>query len=145
MRNLTENSIKKMVNAWYKKLDIHAPMVEILPMLSNEDSLHMVFPEVSINGLAAFESWYQSVIRIFFYESHKVKEIKSKINGNEAEIKIVVEWKASRWKPPAGYSDRIKLDAYQTWHVKWSFKTNSPVIIKYIVDELKYHEGSSRL
>jgi hypothetical protein len=42
----TEESIKDFVADWYKKLDVHAPMVEVLPMLANEE-LEMVFPEVT--------------------------------------------------------------------------------------------------
>ena len=145
MNNLTKESIEKMARAWYEKLDVHAPLIEILPMLSGDGDLSMVFPEATLKGLAAFESWYQGVIRIFFDEVHNVKEVSSEINGDKATVKIVVQWEASRWNPPARYSDRIKLDAYQTWEVKWSDKAGGPVVTKYIVNELKYHEGSARL
>jgi hypothetical protein len=113
-------------------------------MLSDEE-LFMVFPEATLQGLASFEAWYQSVIRIFFDEVHIVKMVEPTINGDTAEVKIIVQWEASRWVPPARFSDRIKLDAYQTWTVKRSAKTGKPVITRYTVDELKYHEGSAKL
>ncbi|MBF0606203.1 MAG: hypothetical protein SFH39_10090 [Candidatus Magnetobacterium sp. LHC-1] len=141
---LTPEVIDKLARVWYDKLDVHAPMIEILPMLA-EEGLFMVFPEATLEGLAAFELWYQGVIRIFFDEVHVVKSVESNINGDQAEVKVVVQWEASCWTPPARYSKRIKLDAYQTWTVKVSDKTGLPVISKYTVDDLKYNEGSAKL
>ena len=51
---LTNEDIKEMVVAWYKKLDVHAPMTEILPFLV-DDGLEMVFPEATVEGWAGFE------------------------------------------------------------------------------------------
>ena len=145
MSQLTQESIETMARDWYQKLDVHAPMIEILPMLSDEGDLKMVFPEATLIGLNAFEGWYQGVIRIFFDEVHTVKEVTSEIAGDRANVKVVVHWEASRWVPPARYSDRIKMDAYQTWEVKYSEKVNGPVITKYVVDDLKYDADSAKL
>jgi hypothetical protein len=145
MSQLTKESIENMAMDWYRKLDVHAPMIEILPMLSDEGDLKMVFPEATLTGLNAFEGWYQGVIRIFFDEVHTVKEVTSEIAGDRANVKVVVHWEASRWVPPARYSDRIKLDAFQTWEVKYSKKVNGPVITKYVVDDLKYDADSAKL
>lgn len=139
---LTENNIKDLAVEWYKKLDVHAPMVEILPFLV-DDGLEMVFPEATVKGWSGFEGWYQRVIRIFFDEKHTVKECVSEINDNKATVKVVVEWQASVWNPPADKSERIVLDAYQTWEV--IEQDGKPKVIKYIVDEMKYHEGSAKL
>src|SRR4030042_2680727 len=96
---LTAVAIRKMAIEWYRKLDVHAPMVEILPMLA-EKGLKMRFPEATLSGQGAFEGWYQGGIRIFFDEAHKGKRIRSVIRGNRAKVKIVVRWAASRWAPP---------------------------------------------
>lgn len=141
--SLNETGIKEMAAEWYRKLDVHAPMVEILPLLA-EEGLEMKFPEAMLNNLAEFEGWYQGVIRIFFDEMHKLKEVSVKINGDRADVHIVVEWHASVWKPPAAKSARIMLDADQTWVVKAS-KEGKPVIATYIVNSLNYHEGSAKL
>jgi len=140
----TPDAIDKFARDWYRKLDVHAPMVEILPML-DEKNLFMIFPEATLTGLAAFESWYQGVIRIFFDEVHNVQSVQSKINGDEAEAKIVVRWEASRWKPPARSSDRIKCNAYQTWNVKKCPGPVGMVVTKYIVDRIEYLEDSATL
>ncbi len=141
---LTEAEIAKMARAWYRKLDVHAPMVEILPMLA-EKGLRMKFPEATLSGQDAFEGWYQGVIRIFFDEAHKVKSVKAKIKGTKATVKIVVRWAASRWRPPAANSDRIVMDAYQTWEVRRSTKTGRPEVVTYIVDRLVPAKGSAKL
>lgn len=144
MENLTAESIKKFTIDWYNYLDIHAPQVDFIDNLSKKD-LKMVFPEATLSGRASFESWYQGVIRIFFDEVHTVKVVESKIaaDGQTADVKVVVQWEASAWNPPARYSKRIKCDAYQTWKV--AIEERRIVITVYIVDELKYHEGSAKL
>lgn len=141
---LTEAEIKELATTWYKKLDVHAPMVELLPLLTDQE-LEMVFPEATVYGHAGFEGWYQRVIRIFFDEVHTLKQVTPTISGDKADVQVVVQWEASVWNPPAAASARIKLDAYQRWVVKRSPETGKPVIVRYIVDSLKYHEGSAKL
>lgn len=139
---LTEKSINDLAVDWYKKLDVHVPMVEILPSLADAE-LEMVFPETTVYGHAGFEGWYQRVIRIFFDEVHTVKSVVPVINGDTATVKVVVQWEASVWNAPEAFSKRIKCDAFQTWEVKYS---NGRVqVTKYIVDGLEYHEGSATL
>jgi hypothetical protein len=119
-------------------------MVEILPMLADE-GLTMVFPEATLEGHAGFEGWYQTVIRLFFDEVHELGEFKAEIKGDTAYIKLVVHWEASRWNPPARFSDRLNVDAYQTWEMKRSPVTGKPIVTKYVVDDIKYREGSAKL
>ena len=141
---LTAAEIETMAADWYKKLDIHAPLEEYREMLATED-LKMVFPEATVEGWEGFKGWYEKVINIFFDEVHKLKQVDSTINGTEAEVKVIVQWEASIWNPPEAYSKRIVLDAYQTWTVIRDPQTSKPVVLTYIVDELKYHEGSAKL
>jgi len=141
---VTETDINELVSQWYKKLDVHAPMVEILPLLADQD-LEMVFPETTAYGYAGFESWYQRVIRVFFDEIHTLKEVTPTPVDDTTEVKIVVQWQASMWNPPNPKSDRINCDAYQRWVTRRSPTTDKPIIVKYIVDKLEYHEGSARI
>jgi hypothetical protein len=140
---LTQESIQTLAEAWYKKLDVHAPMVELLPMLADEE-LEMVFPEATVYGHGGFEGWFQRVIRIFFDEVHTVKNVLAEISGNTASVKVVVQWEASVWNAPEANSKRIMLDAYQTWEVK-QLTDERIVITKYTVDQLQYAEGSASL
>lgn len=141
--SLTTQSVKKLAADWYHKLDVHAPLVELLPMVA--DDAEMKFPEATLKGLAEFEGWYERVIRIFFDEVHTLKQVDVKLNGDAADVKVIVHWEASVWNPPAAKSQRIKLDAYQTWIVKRSPISGDPVIATYIVDRLEYTADSAKL
>lgn len=140
---LTQQSIQTLAEAWYKKLDVHAPMVELLPLLANKE-LEMVFPEATVYGHAGFEGWFQRVIRIFFDEVHTVKLVEPIITESTAVVKVIVHWEASVWNSPDANSKRIMLDAYQTWEVK-QLTDERIVITKYTVDQLQYAEGSASL
>jgi hypothetical protein len=141
---LTKNEIAAFVAAWYKKLDVHAPMVDCLQMLADKD-LEMRFPEATVKNWDGFEGWFQTVIRLFFDEVHTVKSVKSTIKGETATVKVLVRWEASIWKAPAAKSQRIVADAYQTWAVRRSDITGEPEIVTYIVDKLKFAPGSAKL
>ena len=141
---LTETEIRELVTTWYRKLDVHAPIEELTPLLI-EDGLRMVFPEMTAEGIAGIQQWYERVINIFFDEVHTVKEIKSTPKADRTEIKVIVKWEASRWNPPSPRSERIICDAYQTWEVTRSPVSNKPVILTYIVDSLEYYDGSVKL
>ena len=139
---LTNESIQELAATWYKKLDVHAPMVEVLPMLADKE-LEMVFPEATIYGWAGFEGWFQRVIRIFFDEVHTLKEVTPTIDGDKATVKVIVKWEASVWNAPEANSKRIIGDAYQTWEM--GVIDGKTVITKYVVDGLEYYEGSATL
>lgn len=140
---LNEAAVKALAQKWYRLLDVHAPMVDVLPLLA--DQPEMVFPEVTLNTLAGFEGWFQRVIRIFFDEVHTLKVCDVTICGDEARVKIVVEWQASVWNPPEAASKRIKLDADQDWTVRVSPRTGELVVSRYVVNGLTYHPGSAKL
>jgi hypothetical protein len=140
---LTESEVQEFAALWYRKLDVHAPLVELLPLV--DENAEMKFPEATLRGLADFEGWYERVIRIFFDEVHTLKTVEVEPSDDGARVKVVVRWEASVWNPPAEKSKRIKLDAYQTWIVQRSTQTGQPVVVSYSVDELKYHEGSAKL
>jgi hypothetical protein len=143
---LTEAEVKDMVKGWYKKLDVHAREVEVLPFLADKE-LEMRFPEETVHGHSDFEGWYQRVIRIFFDEVHTMQELNVKLNADksQADVKLVVYWEASVWQPPAAKSARLMMDAYQTWIVKRSPESGKPVIVTYIVDKLDPRPGSAPL
>ena len=107
----------------------------------------MRFPEATLRGHAEFEGWYQGVIRIFFDEVHTLKKLNITLSEDktQADIKLVVYWEASRWKPPAAKSERLMFDAYQTWVVKRLSGTGKPAVVTYIVDKLEAMEGSAEL
>lgn len=142
---LTESEVKEFAADWYRKLDVHAPLEDYIPLLA-EEGVEMRFPEATVYGFDGFKGWYERVIGIFFDEVHTLKEVTlTSSTAEKADVKVVVRWEASVWNPPAPTSDRIILDAYQTWVVQRSPKTQKPVIQIYIVDSLDYAEGSAKL
>ena len=145
LQPLTETEVRAFAIDWYRKLDVHAPLEDYIPLLA-ESGVEMVFPEATVKGFEGFKGWYERVITLFFDEVHTVKEVEiTSVSDSQAEVKVVVKWEASIWNPPAAYSERIVLDAYQTWIVTRSPKSQQPVIRTYIVDSLQYAEGSAKL
>ncbi len=143
---LTKAEVEKMVTDWYRALDVHQPQMDVQYYVS-EAELEMVFPEATLRSLAEFEGWLQGVYRIFFDEVHTMQSLNVTLSpdGQKADVKLVVRWEASRWKPPAPKSERLRMDAYQTWVVKRSPATGKAVITRYVVDELKLLPGSVAL
>ena len=141
--SLTE--VREFAEAWYRKLDVHEPLANYRPLLADEE-LKMIFPEVTVEKFVGFASWYDKVINLFFDEVHTVKEVKLIGQTNkDATYQVVVTWEASVWNAPEPSSQRIVLDAYQTWKVRRSEETLKPLIVTYTVDELVYAEGSAQL
>jgi hypothetical protein len=140
---ITQQEVDELARDWYRKLDVHAPLEEFQPMLG--DGVELVFPEATVKGYDGFAGWYDRVINIFFDEVHTVKQATMTPRGNEGDVAVVVRWEASVWKPPAANSERIVLDAYQTWTVQRSPATGRVVVTRYVVDSLDYAEGSAKL
>lgn len=139
------SEVKEFAADWYSKLDVHAPVEKYASMLADED-LELRFPEGTFNGFNGFKDWYENVVGIFFDEVHTLKKVEPKpIDNGQLEVKVVVKWEASIWNPPAPNSDRIILDAYQTWIVERSPESEKPIIVTYIVNSMDYYEGSARL
>lgn len=138
---ISEQEVRSMAEAWYQKLDVHAPVAELLPLLS-EDDLSMVFPEGTLQGVPAFVDWYEGVIRKFFDEVHVLREVSVRPGSQPLQVHVVVNWQARTWNPPAATSKFTNYDAYQTWQVKRSRASGRVVISKYVVDELRPLEGT---
>lgn len=130
MSSLSEIQIKKFVTAWYVALDQHVPSDQVENFVAADD-LEMVFPEKTLHGASDFLAWYAGgtysdgtqapgVINIFFDENHNVVSVDARIDGDTAELDVVVAWQASLFIPPEAKSRRVSLDAHQKWVVRAS-------------------------
>lgn len=132
---LTEAEVKQLVDDWYLKLDVHAPVEEFLPLLADKN-LEMQLPETTLHGLDEFKTWYDGVIHTFFDEVHTRQTLEIKTTADRADVQLVVRWEASRWNAPAPQSERLAFDAVQRWIIQRSPITQQPAIVTYIVDSL---------
>lgn len=140
---LTNQEIDQLARKWYRALDVHVPVEDLLPMLASE-GLTMVFPEATLHGIEEFKGWYKTVTNRFFDEVHEVKSVDSHVHGDHSDVKVVVNWQAKIWDPPEAKSKWLGFDAYQTWVVTRA-PDGAAVVSKYVVDELKPMEGSANL
>jgi hypothetical protein len=141
---LTPEEINDLADRWYKALDVHAPIEELYAMLLDEGN-EMVWPEGPTHGHAEFKGWYDRVTRIFFDEVHTLSKVEPRIDGDRAEVEVVVNWQAKVWNPPEPKSKWLGFDAYQTWEVVRSPESGEPVIKRYVVDNLAEMPGSASL
>jgi hypothetical protein len=141
---LTEADVKELVDAWYKALDVHAPFEELVPLVA-ASGLEMYWPEGPTFGVDEFKGWYDRVTRTFFDEVHTMKGLEITPRGNQADVKLVVNWQAKVWNPPEAKSKWLGMDARQTWVVARSDDGSRAVIQKYVVDGMDLMPGSSSL
>ncbi len=135
--------IEAFVADWYRKLDIHAPAEELISMVA--DQVEMQFPDGTVRGVEEFRAWYEGVIRLFFDELHTVTRVGIVWRDDRYRLDVVVNWQARRWNPPAPRSEWIGFDAYQRWEMIASPASGRPVVVRYIVDELRAMPGSPPL
>lgn len=139
---VSQSTVKKLVDDWYRALDVHAPVEELVPLVASK-GLEMYWPEGPTFGVDEFKGWYERVTRTFFDEVHTMKELSIVPRGDEADVKLVVNWQARTWTPPDAKSKWLGMDARQTWVV--ASEDGRPVIRKYVVDGLDPMEGSASL
>ncbi len=144
---LTQENIKRFAAAWYLALDQHVPIEECYKLLADE-GLRMQFPDGDIHDLGGFKTWYDRVTNIFFDENHNVASVESKIEGDTAQVTVVVAWQASWFEPPAAKSKRTSLDATQEWTLRRSDRNPYGLeIVRYnaVAEPFKYTPGFARL
>jgi hypothetical protein len=147
MADLTLDEIKRFVAAWFRALDFHVPVEECYQLVADEQ-LHIQFPDGDIRDFASFKKWYDRVTNLFFDESHYVQSVEGKIDGNKAELDVVVGWQASLWEPPSPKSKHVSMDATQKWTVRRSKKNSYGLeIVTYnaTAEPFKYAPGFARL
>jgi SnoaL-like domain len=141
---LTETEVSQFVAQWYHALDIHIALEGFLVMVADE-GIEFRFPEVTVTDKAGLTEWYHRVTNTFFDEIHTIKELAITVEGDSADVKLMVQWQESNWNAPAPKSERQTFLAGQTWKVKRSDKTGQPVVVVYIVDTFDPVGGSGTL
>ena len=142
-QTLTDENVRTMVTEWYRALDRHDPLDDVVNFLAS-DGLTMTFPEGTFRGLGEFTTWYHNVTNRFFDEVHEVTEVQVASSApDRAVVKVVVNWQAKVWDPPEATSKWLGFDAYQTWTVV--LENDTVRILEYVVDDLAAMPGSATL
>lgn len=140
---MIQEEVKKLVNLWFKNLDVHAPLDDVLSLLADEN-LEMKFPEATLKGKEKFKDWYETVTHKFFDETHELMELNVELNEKHADVNMVVNWQAKMWTPPEARSKWLGFNAVQTWVITES-NQGKLIIQTYIVDSLTPMDGSATL
>lgn len=141
-----EEEIESFAREWYRKLDEHVLVEELLPMLHPEVEFRI--PEGVLRGHDGFRELYQGErgwVRSFFDEVHTLNRVSVSWSGERAMVDVVVNWQGHRWAGPAARSQWIGFDVYQEWEMSRSPETGAPVINRYVVNELRPMPGSPPL
>lgn len=144
VRPLTETEVTDFVYAWFRCLDAHAPVEELLPLLADE-SLIMELPEVTAHGHNGFREWYARVTHLFFDERHEVTRVAVEISGETATARLLLRWNAKVWRSPANRSEALAFESAQTWTLGRSALTGEPTINRYSVDTFTAQPDSPSL
>ena len=136
---LTKEEIDDLADRWYKALDVHAPVEALHAMMTEARATTWRGRRAPTHGHAEFTVWYEKVTRRFFDEVHTIKKVEPTIDGDTADVKVVVNWKASVWEPPAPKSITLHMDAFQTWEV-----VRSPESGKALINALRRRLASRR-
>jgi hypothetical protein len=143
---LTGGEIEPFARDWYRRVDEHVPVDELLPMLHPDLEFHI--PEGVLRGYDGFRELYQGErgwIRSFFDEVHTVRQVLVTADGEPPVVDVVVNWQGRRWQPPGARSQWFGFDAYQRWEMVRSTTTGQPLILRYVVNELRPMPGSPSL
>lgn len=144
MKKITTLELSELVYNMYNLLDLHAPVEELVQLLSHDD-IEFKFPEATLTTIDEFKAWYKIVVNKFFDEKHVLRMLNFDICDNSATVNLVVNWQAKTWNAPDAKSKWLGFNARQTWVVIRDEKTQKAVISRYIVKEITAMEGSAPL
>jgi len=141
---LTDEGVRELVTEWYRALDRHDELGEMLRYLI-DDGLEMRFPEATAYGHSGFSDWYKGVTNRFFDELHTVTAVDiTALDERSATVSVVVNWQARIWNPPAAKSEWLGFDAYQTWELV-AAPGDTVKLKTYVVDRMEPMPGSASL
>lgn len=135
--------VQYFIAQWFQNMDNHAFAETFFPMISTED-FEIILPEGTVSGMSGFQEWYEGVTRIFFNESHIVRDVRLSLSDNRIVANVVLTWQAERWASPEPKSQRIGYDANLKLEIGRSL-TGTPIMLRYVVEELRPLPGSPAL
>jgi len=129
---LTRHEVQNLVYTWFRKITVKVPVEEMLELLSPND-LQMKFPEETLRSHTDFKKWYQTVTNLFFDQVHDVKYLDIELDGDQAEVNLIVNWQARTWTAPEATSKWQGSYVRQHWIVRKENPAAGPTICTYEV------------
>jgi hypothetical protein len=147
--SVTKSEVRQFIEQWFAKLDAHAPLEEVLPLVADQE-LEMRLPENKDKGTVAkghkdFVPWYENAINTYFDEVHTIHALKIMPSQDSAKVEMVLQWRPAVWKAPEAKRKQLGFFAAQTWELKRSPTTQKLCIVTYNVDYFIPVEGSDDL
>jgi hypothetical protein len=94
---LSERMVRNLITNWYHSMNDHVPVEDMTKMLA--DDVQMTYPEVGhpFVGIPAFRDWYAGVVSKYFDQTHQVEKWDIHIDGDLADVALVVRWEHRSW------------------------------------------------
>lgn len=110
---LTDGMVRNFLLAWFQSTNDHRPVEELLPML--DDRVEMFYPDKPepFTGKEAFKTWYAAALEKYFDETHHLEAFEAKVDGDSAEVDLIVRWERRSWQPGAALSRYDASLSYQ--------------------------------
>jgi hypothetical protein len=95
---LSESMVRNLIANWYHSMNDHVPVDDMAKMLA--DDVQMTYPEVGhpFTGIPAFRDWYAGVVSKYFDQTHLVEKWDIRIDGDRADVGVVVRWERRSWE-----------------------------------------------
>lgn len=139
----TDDVVRDTVVEWFRALDRHDDVADLLPYLVDE-GFELRFPQETKRGRTGFRDWYDVVTHRFFDEEHRVTHVGIERADHVTTVTVLVNWQARVWTPPAPYSTWVGFDATQTWYLVLA-PDGRPLVQSYVVESLDPMPGSPDL
>ena len=88
---LSQDESRQFIDEWFLKLDVHAPVDEVLSLIADNE-LVMKVPETTIHGHEGFKQWYSVVTSKFFDEVHSIKALRITPQEQIAKVEMILLW-----------------------------------------------------
>jgi hypothetical protein len=126
--------VKKFVRQWFRKLDVHPHVEEMLPWVADE-KLVMKMPdrEEPFYRHEGFKEWYQGAEK-FFDQVHTIKGLKITHTQDTAKVEVILQWQRSVSAAPDAERERLGFFVAQTWELERSPQTQEFLIVTYKID-----------
>jgi len=130
-RPVSKSEVEQFIGDWFRKLDIHPPIADLLRFLADE-KLVMNMSERQFHHHEGFAEWYRGVAR-FRNQSHRVKALEMDLEHDRATVKMIVRWERT---DELGEDPALRQAFYaaQTWLLERSPQTRDLFIVMYTVD-----------